>query len=100
MFGFLFGFPFLLTGFFLYFLPTIIAMARGKTNLAPILLVNLFLGWSVVGWIVAMVWAVSIERVDQVRMAQPAPPSRFCNRCGKYVEVGSHFCANCGVAFS
>jgi hypothetical protein len=95
-----FGFPFLLVGFCIYFLPTIVAMARGKTNLTGILIVNLLFGWSVIGWIVALIWAVSTERVDQVRYAQAVPQSRFCTRCGKYVEVGSHFCANCGVAFS
>lgn len=75
-------------------------MARGKTNVGAILLVNLLLGWSVIGWIVALVWAVSTERVDQVRPVQSVPQSRFCTRCGRNVEAGSHFCANCGVAFS
>jgi len=40
-----------------YFLPSIIALARGKRDLLAIFLLNLFLGWSVIGWIVALVWA-------------------------------------------
>jgi len=51
-FPFFFGLPFLL-----YFLPTIIAMARSKRDAMAIFLLNLFLGWSVIGWIVALVWA-------------------------------------------
>jgi hypothetical protein len=47
-----FGFPLLL-----YFLPSIIALARSKRDLLAIFLLNLFLGWSVIGWIVALVWA-------------------------------------------
>lgn len=50
--------PFFGFGFVMYFLPTIIAFARSKRDAAAILLLNLFLGWSVIGWIVAMVWAV------------------------------------------
>ena len=42
----------------LYFLPTIIAVARGHANLIGIGLVNFFLGWSLLGWIGALVWAV------------------------------------------
>ena len=95
-----FGFPFFLVGFCLYFLPTILAMVRGKTNVPAIFIVNLLLGWSVIGWIVELVWAVSIERVDHFRPAQTMPQRRFCTSCGKFADAGSHFCANCGVAFS
>lgn len=50
--GFGFGIPFLL-----YFLPSLIALVRGKRDTLAIFLLNLFLGWSVIGWIVALVWA-------------------------------------------
>lgn len=40
----------------LYFLPTIVALMR-KHNVASILLLNLFLGWTVIGWIIALVMA-------------------------------------------
>ena len=54
-----FFFPFFGLGFgsVLYFLPTIIAAIKSKRDLVAILLLNLFLGWSVIGWIVALVWA-------------------------------------------
>jgi hypothetical protein len=41
----------------LYFLPTIIAAIRGHPQLVPILIVNFFLGWTFVGWVVALAWA-------------------------------------------
>jgi hypothetical protein len=44
-------------GLVMYFLPSIIALARSKRDLVAIFLLNLFLGWSVIGWIVALVWA-------------------------------------------
>lgn len=40
-----------------YFLPTIIAAARRHRNAAPIFLVDLLLGWTGVGWLVAFIWA-------------------------------------------
>ncbi|NLL90604.1 MAG: superinfection immunity protein [Dehalococcoidales bacterium] len=42
-----------------YFLPTIIAAVRKKRNILAIFLLNLFLGWTFIGWVVALVWAVT-----------------------------------------
>lgn len=57
----IFFFPFfgfgLLIPLAMYFLPTIIALARSKRDTLAIFLLNFFLGWSVIGWIVALVWA-------------------------------------------
>jgi len=52
-------FPFYGFGFgtVMYFLPSIIALARSKRDTLAIFLLNLFLGWSGIGWIVALVWA-------------------------------------------
>jgi hypothetical protein len=41
----------------MYFLPSIIALARSKRDTLAIFLLNLFLGWSVIGWVVALIWA-------------------------------------------
>lgn len=41
----------------LYFVPTICAMFRQHRNSTAIFVLNLLLGWVVVGWIIAMVWA-------------------------------------------
>jgi hypothetical protein len=42
-----------------YFLPWMIAALRGKSNAWPIFWFNLLLGWTVVGFVVAFVLAVS-----------------------------------------
>jgi hypothetical protein len=49
--------PFFLISLTIYTLPTIIAVYRQHHNRVPIALVNIFLGWSALGWIVALVWA-------------------------------------------
>lgn len=45
----------------LYFLPSILAYLRKKQNFVSILLLNAFLGWSLIGWVVSLVWAVSVD---------------------------------------
>jgi hypothetical protein len=57
----LFFFPFFGLPLVLYFLPSIIALARSKRDTLAIFLLNLFLGWSVIGWIVALVWAAKSD---------------------------------------
>lgn len=50
---------------FIYFIPTIIAVRRKKTNLAAIMVMNIFLGWILIGWVVALVWALSVDAQPQ-----------------------------------
>jgi len=45
----------------LYFTPTIVAAIRHKRNLVAILVLNLFLGWTFIGWIVALIWALTVD---------------------------------------
>jgi hypothetical protein len=43
-----------------YFLPSFVAAARGHRNGGAVFLLNLCLGWTVLGWIAALVWAIRI----------------------------------------
>lgn len=42
-----------------YFLPTFIAAKRGHPNGTGIFILDLFLGWTFIGWLVALIWSVS-----------------------------------------
>ena len=42
-----------------YFMPTIVALLRDKHGAGSVALVNFFLGWTVIGWLLAFVWASS-----------------------------------------
>lgn len=53
-----------------YFLPSFIAFSRHKKNALPILLVNLFFGMTFVGWIVALIWALTYEGVDERSLSE------------------------------
>jgi len=62
--AFLLGLPILLIilicigGFLIHFLPTIIAGSRHVDNFWWIFVINFFLGWTLIGWVVALVWAL------------------------------------------
>ena len=59
--------PFFGFSFVMYFLPSILAFARNKRDTTAILLLNIFLGWTVIGWVVALVWAVKTDAPVVVR---------------------------------
>ena len=52
---------FLLIGIaiFMYFLPAIIGFYRNKHNKLAIFALNTLVGWSVIGWIISLIWALS-----------------------------------------
>lgn len=56
------GFPFGLIGIGLYFLPTIFAAVRHARSMLGIVLLNIFAGWTFIGWIIALVWSIAGER--------------------------------------
>ena len=47
----------LFTAFVPYLAPTGVAAYRDHASKNAIFLINLFLGWTLIGWIAAMIWA-------------------------------------------
>lgn len=79
-----------------YFFPSIEALIRESPDALSIAMLNLFLGWTVIGWVVALVWSVRAVRTEdkvnhlgnfehtrrsgpwEVKPAQkPLPPSAY-----------------------
>ena len=56
----------------LYFLPALVAEHRHKANQLAILVLNLLLGWTLIGWTIALVWALTQD--------QPASSMQSPNR--------------------
>lgn len=56
----------------LYFVPTIIAESKGKRNKNAVLMLNILLGWTFVGWVVALVWSLT----EDAPPATPAAPKQ------------------------
>ena len=66
-----------------YFLPTIIAGRRKHHNLGAIIAVNLLLGWTLLGWLIALIWSLTaVHNPYSPQQAyptvhQPPPPVQY-----------------------
>ncbi len=62
--------------FVVHFLPTFVAGSRHVTNFWWIFLINLFFGWTLIGWVIALVWAASDTPRYVYKYAPPPPYNR------------------------
>ena len=65
----------------LYFVPTIIAIARSMKNKGSTIVINIFLGWTIIGWIVALAMACgkndpALTFTSNPNFPPPARPTR------------------------
>lgn len=61
------GFGSLVFMFISYFLPWIIALLRGTNSNGLIFLVNLLIGWTVIGWVICLIWSICAARRNNVQ---------------------------------
>ncbi|MDN5761257.1 MAG: superinfection immunity protein [Microlunatus sp.] len=59
-----------------YLLPWAIAATRNKANTATVALINIFLGWSLVGWIVALVMSLTTDPQPVIYVNTAVLPSQ------------------------
>lgn len=84
--------PLLIVAALAYFVPYIIAVFRKHPNRQAILILNLLLGWTVLGWIGALVWAA-------INPTQPSPGQlKKCPFCAENVRREAVKCKHCGSA--
>lgn len=81
----------------LYFIPTLVATSRKVTNSGSVFVINLLLGWSIIGWAVALAMAVKTKTPQVVVVTSPVPLPT-CASCGTTLTPGQQFCPNCGTA--
>lgn len=48
-----------------YFVPTIVAVVRHAKQKLAIILLNIFAGWTIIGWIAALVWSIIGQKETQ-----------------------------------
>ena len=88
----------------LYFIPTLIAAVRQHHNGIPIFLVNFLLGWTAIGWIVALVWSCTAVQPQLQATSQANPAQRqhegsanepSCPYCFGSVDPRAQKCPHC-----
>lgn len=90
----------ILFGMIAYFLPSILAWNKG--DFWSVAAVNFFLGWTLIGWVVALAWALKSDKPTQIivqNQISQSPPI-LCPSCGKYSLPTSNFCNSCGQPFA
>ena len=87
------GLP-LVVALLIYFIPTIVGCR--KRNAGSIFVLNLLLGWTLIGWAIALKWALTHEEQkpeatpDWDRHLDPDDASAYINRGSAYMDKGEY----------
>lgn len=55
---------------FIYFLPTLVACSRKHKSRGGIFITNLVFGWSIIGWLIALIWSASNAQQNTIIIQQ------------------------------
>lgn len=77
-----------------YFVPAINAYSKKHRSRAVIAALNVFLGWTLIGWIVALAWSAGGAKDDP---ELPSPRTHVkCPDCAELILKDAKVCKHCG----
>jgi len=85
----------ILLGIVIYFVPTMIIFGRDGEKKGLVFLVNLLTSWTVIGWILCLIWScmIPVQKRDPSYYMKICPI--FCDYCDKPMVKGSNICPHC-----
>jgi len=78
----------------------IVARSRAVNNVPQIFVLNLFLGWTLLGWVFALIWAVRPVQKKEFVPSSARSSLKACPKCDFSSQPEALFCMKCGSAFS
>jgi hypothetical protein len=83
----------------IYFIPSMVG--EKKRNAGAIIALNLLLGWTVLGWIIALVWALTKDPPGTVVDGKITMPCPYCKTNLEWISLGQKqiTCSKCGQTF-
>ena len=80
-----------------YMLPAMVAAGRNHRSGTAITVLTVLLGWTLLGWVVALVWALT----GQPATAADNPQAHTrCPECRELIIKGARKCKHCGSALA
>ncbi|MEM5490874.1 superinfection immunity protein [Enterobacter cloacae] len=77
-----------------YLLPSINAFNRWHKDKKAVLALNLFLGWTAIGWIGSLIWSFTGPNLKKERLKE-SYTSKTCPHCAELVKIDARICRFC-----
>lgn len=78
----------------IYLLPSINAFNRWHKDKKAVLALNLFLGWTAIGWIGSLIWSFTGSNLKKERLKE-SYTSKTCPHCAELVKIDARICRFC-----
>ncbi len=72
----------------LYFVPAVTAYENKKKNRQAILVINIFLGWTFIGWIIALAMAVGKDKENPIIVQNKTTTTHELEKLAELKEKG------------
>ena len=77
----------LILGLLFYFIPALVAQNNNHSQTGAIFALNLFLGWTLLGWVIALVWACIKSEEKEVKTVITEVNNSIADEIKKLAEL-------------